>query len=62
MYDILNKLKNLIFEFSKRYYDKKREKNIMDFNDMEHLALNMLIKKDENGNIKFFNLFNMSYI
>ena len=51
MYDILNKLKNLIFEFSKRYYDKKREKNIMDFNDMEHLALNMLIKKDENGNI-----------
>ena len=51
MYDILNKLKDLIFEFSKRYYDKKREKNIMDFNDMEHLALNMLIKKDENGNI-----------
>ena len=51
MYQILNKLKNLIIEFSNRFYDKKRERNIMDFNDMEHLALNMLVKKDENGNV-----------
>ena len=51
MHDILEKLKNLILEFSKKFYDAKREKNIMDFNDMEHLALNILVKKDENGNI-----------
>ena len=51
MYIILNKLKNLILEFSNRFYQKKREKNIMDFNDMEHLALKILVSKDEQGNI-----------
>lgn len=51
MYNILRKLKDLILEFSLRFYQKKREKNIMDFNDMEHLALKMLVNKDENGNI-----------
>ncbi len=51
MYSILKKLKELILEFSLRFYQKKREKNIMDFNDMEHLALKMLVSKDENGNI-----------
>ena len=25
-------------------------KNIIDFNDIEHLALEILVKKDENGN------------
>ena len=51
MYEILVKLKEIVFEFSKKYDDKKREKNIMDFNDMEHFALKILVKKDENGNI-----------
>lgn len=51
MYVILDKLKNLILEFSDKFYQKKRERNIMDFNDMEHLALKMLVKKDEQGNI-----------
>ena len=51
MYEILAKLKDLILEFSERFYQKKREKNIMDFSDMEHLALKMLVKKDENGNV-----------
>lgn len=52
MHIILEKLKNLVLEFSYRFYKKKREKNIMDFNDMEHLALKMLIKKDEEGNLE----------
>ena len=51
MYNILQKLEKLILEFSNRFYNKKREKNIIDFNDMEHLALKILVKKDENGNI-----------
>lgn len=51
MYDVLEKLKRLILEFQERFYSAKREKNIMDFNDMEHLALNILVKKDENGNV-----------
>ena len=51
MYDILKKLEDIILEFSQQFYNKKREKNIIDFNDMEHLALKILVKKDENGNI-----------
>ena len=51
MHNTLYKLMNLILEFSEKFYNKKREKNLMDFNDMEHLALKMLIQKDENGNI-----------
>lgn len=51
MYPILKMLKDLILEFSQKFYQRKREKNIMDFSDMEHLALKILIKKDENRNI-----------
>lgn len=48
MYPILNNLKNVILEFSNMYNAKKKEKNIIDFNDIEHLALQLLLKKDEN--------------
>lgn len=51
MYPILKMLKDLILEFSQKFYQRKREKNIMDFSDMEHLALKILVKKYENGNI-----------
>ena len=50
MYEILVKLKNIILEFDKEFSKKKREKNIVDFNDIEHLALNILVT-EENGNI-----------
>lgn len=51
MYKILYKLKNLIIEFSDRFKYRKKEKNIIDFNDIEHFALKLLVKKDENGKI-----------
>lgn len=51
MYPILKMLKDLILEFSQKFYQRKREKNIMDFSDMEHLVLKILVKKDENGNV-----------
>lgn len=35
-------------EFTVRYSEAKKEKNIIDFNDIEHFALKILIKK-ENG-------------
>ena len=45
---------NLIIDFliryMKRYSDKKRDKGIIDFSDMEHLALDILVK-NENGNL-----------
>lgn len=49
MYEILNILKDVILEFSKEYQEKKKEKNLIDFNDIEHYALKILVKKDENG-------------
>ena len=52
MHGILKKLQDIIIEFSEKFYQKKREKNIIDFNDMEHLALKILLEKDEDGNIK----------
>ncbi len=45
----LNQLLSLCREFMTRLEEKKREKNVLDFSDMEHLALNILLKKDENG-------------
>ncbi|MDR0979199.1 MAG: helicase-exonuclease AddAB subunit AddA [Lachnospiraceae bacterium] len=50
MYDILKIVGEIIFEFSGAYEKKKREKNILDFNDIEHKALEILLCKDELGN------------
>lgn len=47
MYEILLKLKNLILEFGKEFSKRKRLKNMVDFNDIEHLALDILIKRQE---------------
>ena len=52
MYDILSKLKDLIFEFGKRFEKTKKDKNMLDFNDIEHLALKILIKQTEDGKIQ----------
>ncbi len=50
MHDILKKLEKVIIEFDNQFKSKKREKNLIDFNDIEHYALKILVKKDENGN------------
>ena len=50
MYEILNILKDVIFAFDEEFMKKKKERNIIDFNDIEHYALKILVKKDENGN------------
>lgn len=51
MYETLYMLKNIIIEFSEEFQKRKREKNILDFNDIEHYALNILVK-EENGKIE----------
>lgn len=43
----LTKLKNLLVEFMFKFASKKNEKNVVDFNDIEHFALKILI--GENG-------------
>ena len=50
MKEVLEKLKSVIFEFDRAFKSKKKERNIIDFNDIEHYALKILVKKDENGN------------
>ena len=52
MYEILKKLENLILEFTKEFSKRKRDKNIVDFYDIEHFALEILLKTDENGNVQ----------
>jgi ATP-dependent helicase/nuclease subunit A len=46
---VMNALVSLTIEFGKDYQLKKEEKNIVDFNDLEHFALNILVKQDEKG-------------
>ena len=51
MYSILKKLENIILEFSKEFNKRKRNKNVVDFNDIEHLALNILVKREDGKTI-----------
>ena len=49
MYKTLVKLKNLIFEFDEQFTKKKKDKNIVDFSDVEHYALQILVREKEDG-------------
>ena len=48
MYETLKDIRHLVLEFYNEFSTRKRERNIVDFNDIEHLALKILV--DENGN------------
>lgn len=50
MYTILKAMQDVILEFSKKYQENKKDKNIIDFNDIEHYALKILVRKDEEEN------------
>ncbi|WP_455797352.1 helicase-exonuclease AddAB subunit AddA [Clostridium butyricum] len=50
-YPTIKKLTELVLEFGEKFSQKKKEKKILDFNDLEHLCLKILSDKDENGNI-----------
>lgn len=47
MYNILVKLQSLILTFEKEFSKRKREKNIVDFHDIEHFALEILLNSSE---------------
>lgn len=40
-------LLDLVCAFCARFAEKKREKNLLDFNDLEHLALDILVKEED---------------
>lgn len=46
----LEKLVDLTLLFMERLEVRKREKNLLDFHDMEHMALQILLNHDEEGN------------
>ena len=52
MHDNLVRLEKIILDFSKEFSKRKREKNIVDFNDIEHFALDILLKENEDGMIQ----------
>ena len=50
-YPCIKKLTEIVLEFSERFNKRKKEKNILDFNDLEHFCLRILIDYDEDKNI-----------
>ncbi len=50
-YPYMKMISKLTLDFINRFKKKKRERNLLDFNDLEHLCLKILISNDEEGNI-----------
>ena len=50
MYEIMTKIKNLTIEFLEKFAKAKQDRNIMDFSDIEHFALDILTKANEEEN------------
>lgn len=53
LYPIVKSLSDVVFMFEQIYSQKKRDKGIIDFNDIEHFALQILTETDENGDFVF---------
>ena len=47
MYEILSKLEKLIIDFDIEFSKNKKDRNIVDFSDVEHLALKILVKDED---------------
>ncbi len=52
MYTILKKLEKLVLEFDIQFSKIKKERNIVDFNDIEHFALKILLRDNVDGSIE----------
>ena len=49
LYPVVKCLSEIILELEKRYFEAKKEKGILDFSDLEHLLLKLLVKQTDNG-------------
>lgn len=47
----MRELSELTVEFARRFAQAKRQKNIVDFSDLEHFALDILVKKESDGSL-----------
>ncbi len=45
--EVIEELISVVKQFEQSFYEKKREKNIIDFHDMEHLALKILVRLEQ---------------
>lgn len=50
-YPYMKMISKLTLDFINRFKEKKRSRNLLDFNDLEHLCLKILINYDDEGNI-----------
>jgi len=51
LYPLTKCLADLVLEFERRYNEKKKARSLLDFNDLEHLCLRILMHKDDTGRI-----------
>lgn len=51
VYPLMKSLIFLVMDFYEKYHNKKSERNMIDFNDIEHFCLEILTSKDKNGDI-----------
>lgn len=49
LYPVIKCLSELVIKFKDKYDIKKRERGLLDFSDLEHLALNILTELNDNG-------------
>lgn len=48
----VEELLRLVLAYKERLDEKKRQENIIDFHDMEHLALHVLLRRDQEGKVQ----------
>ncbi|WP_163195107.1 helicase-exonuclease AddAB subunit AddA [Clostridium thermarum] len=51
MYPVMKALSEIVIEFDRRYSERKRERGMLDFNDLEHFCLKILTEVNEAGEI-----------
>lgn len=51
LYPLMDKLSELVVKMKEAYDKKKKERALIDFNDFEHFALNILTEKNHEGKI-----------
>lgn len=53
LYPLMKELASLVIEFGEKFGKSKKEKGVLDFNDLEHLCLKILTAEESNVSQKF---------
>ncbi|WP_314720361.1 helicase-exonuclease AddAB subunit AddA [Parvimonas micra] len=52
IYPYVRSISDVVIKFKEKFWERKQKFNYVDFADIEHLALDILVDVDEDGNIK----------